>query len=355
MAKKLKLGIIGMGSIGNVHAQAFTAAGETDLLAVCDTLPARLEAASAKHHVPQTFDDYHDLLDTDVESVVVAVPNAMHHPIAVAALRAGKNVLLEKPMALNARLGAEIVAEARKAKRTLQIGMVWRQDATARQVREMARKGTFGKIYHIRAVMTRRRGIPGMGGWFTTKSISGGGPMIDLGVHWFDICMFMSGLWSPTSVSAKTYDVFGPRMKKYAYVEMWAGPPKFDGVFDVEDYSTGFIRYGKDATLSFEISWAGNSQSQTWVEILGTEAGAKILDGNEKSLVLLTEHNGKVADLTVHLPPNPPGFESQARAFVAACRGERPPAATGEEGVIVMKVLDAIYASSKANKEVPVR
>ena len=353
MSKKMKLGIIGMGAIGNVHAQAYAAVGQTDLVAVCDVVPAKLAAAKAKYNVPQAFEDYNDLLASDVEAVIVAVPNAVHHPAAVAALRAGKNVLLEKPMALNAKLGADIVAEAKKAKRVLQIGMIWRQDPAAQLVHEYVKKGVFGKVYHIRAVMTRRRGIPGLGGWFTTKAMSGGGPMIDLGVHWFDISMWMSGLWNPTSVSGKTYDVFGPRMKKYVYVDMWAGPPKFDGVFDVEDYSTGFIRFGKDATMSFEISWAGNNESQGYVEVLGTEAGVKVLE--DKPLVLLTEHNGRVADITPRLPRGPQKFEAQARTFVAACRGEAPPAAPGEQGVTVMKVLDGVFASSKANKEVAIR
>lgn len=353
MAKKLKLGIIGMGAIGNVHAAAHAAVGAAELVAVCDLLPEKLTAAKAKYNVPQTFEDYRDLLASDVEAVTVAVPNAVHHPIAVAALKAGKHVLLEKPMSVNAKLAADIVATAKNAKGILQIGMIWRQDPAAQVVREYVKKGAFGKVYHIRAVMTRRRGIPGLGGWFTTKSQSGGGPMIDLGVHWFDISMWMSGLWNPTSVSAKTYDVFGPRMRKYAYVDMWAGPPKFEGKFDVEDYSTGFVRFGNKATLSFEISWAGNNESQGWVEILGTEAGAKVLDG--RPLVLLTEQNGRVADISPKFPARAQNFESQARAFVAACRGQRPPAATGEQGVVVLKLIDAIYASSKANKEVAIR
>ena len=111
--------------------------------------------------------------------------------------------------------------------------------------------------------------LPGLGGWFTTMAESGGGPMIDLGVHWFDISMWLSGLWNPTAVSAKTYAKFGPRMKDYKYVDMWAGPPKFDGVCDVEDYSTGMIRFGNDATLGFDISWAGNAEDRMYVEILG--------------------------------------------------------------------------------------
>ena len=353
MAKKLRLGIIGMGAIGNVHAAAHAAVGQADLVAACDIVPAKLDAAKAKYDVPQTFEDYHDLLATDVESVIVSVPNAMHHPIAIAALKAGKNVLLEKPMALNAKLGAEIVAAARKAGTVLQIGMIWRQDPAAQVVHEYVKKGAFGKIYHMRAVLTRRRGIPGLGGWFTTKSQSGGGPMIDLGVHWFDISMWMSGLWKPTSVSAKTFDVFGPRMEKYVHVDMWAGPPRFDGRFDVEDYSTGIVRFGKDATMSFELSWAGNNESQGWVEILGTEAGAKVLD--DKPLVILTEHNGRVADISPKYPKGPQKFEAQAKAFVAACRRQKPPAATGEQGVTVMKLLDAVYASSKANKEVAIK
>ena len=349
---KLKIGIIGMGTIGNVHADAFQAIGQAELGAIADIDEARLATQGNRLNVARRFTDYRALLATDVDSVVVCVGNALHREVAVAALKAGKNVLLEKPMAMNAGEASDIAAAAKALGKVLQIGMVRRQDPPARLVREYVQAGVFGKIYHMRAVLIRRRGIPGLGGWFTTKAQSGGGPMIDIGVHWFDLALWMSGLWNPTNVSAKTYAKFGPRMKDYKYVSMWAGPPKFDGAFDVEDYSTGFVRFGAEATMSFEIAWAANSESDSFVEILGEKAGTRVLDG--KPLQIVTEDDKRPVNIHPQFEAKSSPFQDQARIFVAACRGEGAPAATGAEGVTVMRLIDAIYESSRANAEVKI-
>ena len=349
MAKKLKLGIIGVGAIGTVHAEAHQTVGETEITAICDVDPKKLEIAGEKFGVDNHFSDYKKLLEADVDAVAVCVGNALHRQVALDAIKAGKHVFLEKPMAMNAGEAADIVAADKKADTIVQVGMVWRFNSSAQVIRQWVEDGLLGDIYHIRAVMTRRRGIPGLGGWFTTKSASGGGPMIDLGVHWFDLSMYLTGLWNPTSVSAKTYAKFGPRMKDYTYVSMWAGPPKFDGTCDVEDYSTGFIRFADKATLSFEISWAGNSDNESFIEILGDKAGVRAFDG--KPLRFLTEHAGKVADIEPKFEEKK-NFQQQAESFVSACRGEHKPLATSEQGLTVMKLLDAIYASSQKGAEV---
>lgn len=352
MQDKLRVGIIGLGAIGNVHANAFAAIG-AEVAGICDIDESRVAATGDRLNVKGRFSRIQDLLESDVDAVVVAVGNALHREVAVAALKAGKHVLLEKPMAMNAVEAAEIVQAAKKARKVLQIGMKWRQNPAPKLVREYVEAGFFGQIYHIRAILIRRRGIPGLGGWFTTKAASGGGPMIDIGVHWFDAAMWMSGLWKPTSVSAKTYAKFGPDMKRYRYVGMWAGPPKFDGVFDVEDYSAGFVRFGKQATMTFEICWAANANEDTYVDILGDKAGVRAMDA--KPLQFLTEHGNRPADICPQYDANVNGFESQAKTFVAACRSEAPPAATGEQGVVVMKLIDAVYRSSRENREVAIQ
>jgi predicted dehydrogenase len=353
MPEKMKIGIVGMGAIGNVHADAYKATGAADIAAICDVDPVKLSSSGERLGVKTRFADYRELVGEHIDAVLVCVGNTLHREVAIAALRAGKHVFLEKPMAMNAKEAQEIASAARRARRVLQMGMVWRQNATAKVVREYVKDGLLGEIYHIRAVILRRRGIPGLGGWFTTKAQSGGGPMIDIGVHWFDLSMWLSGLWKPTRVSAMTYAKFGPRMAEYRYVGMWAGPPKLDGKFDVEDYSTGFVRFGNKATMSFEVSWAGNTDDEGFVEVIGDKGGAKVMSDG-KPVRILTEHNNRPADITPQYNVNANGFQGQAQAFAAACRGECPPAATAEEGVTVMKLIDAIYASSAANKEVEV-
>lgn len=352
MAADIKIGIIGAGAIGSVHAKAFTATGEAKLQAVCDIDAKKVERMADEYDISERFETYQDLLKSDVDAVLVCVGNALHRDVAVDACRAGKHVLLEKPMALNATQAEEILNEADKAGVTLQVGMVNRQKAEPQLLRRYVEDGMLGEIYHMRAVMIRRRGIPGLGGWFTTKALSGGGPMIDLGVHWFDLAMWLSGHWNPTHCSAKTYAKFGSAMDRYRYVGMWAGPPKLDGTFDVEDYSTGFVRFGEKATMSFEIAWAANAESESFVEILGDKGGARVFSG--KPLQIFTEHADGLADIVPQFDTKVAHFDVQAKKFLAACRGEAAPAVTGQEGLTVMKLIDAIYASSEANREVDI-
>ena len=270
----LKVGVIGVGTIGTIHSEAMQATGEAELAAFCDIDAEKLAAKASRFGVKNTFADYRDMLKSDIEAVVVGVPNYLHRQMALDALAAGKHVLLEKPMTMNAAQAADVVAAVKKSGKVLTVGMCNRQQPQSQAVREYVATGQFGKIYHMRTVLIRRRGIPGMGTWFTTKSQCGGGPMIDLGVHWFDLSMFLSGNWKPTSVSAATYAKFGPRMKDYVFVDMWAEPKKIEGVCDVEDYSTGLVRFEGGCTMVFDIVWAANAPDQQYIEIMGDKGGA---------------------------------------------------------------------------------
>ncbi len=254
---RVKVGIIGTGTMGTGHAEVLQSVPQAEIAAFCDIHAPTLADRAKRFGVMRTFADYRDLLKEDIQAVVIAVPNYLHKEISIAALEAGKHVLVEKPMAMNATEAAEMAQAAKRTGRFLTVGNCWRQNAQIRTVKEYIDSGFFGHIYHMRTVLIRRRGIPGMGGWFTTKAKSGGGPMIDLGVHWFDLAMFMSGNWKPTSVSAATYSKFGPRLRDYTFVEMWCTPDWEAGVFDVEDYSTGLVRFEGDATMVFDIVLGG--------------------------------------------------------------------------------------------------
>ncbi|MDZ4198013.1 MAG: Gfo/Idh/MocA family oxidoreductase, partial [Kiritimatiellia bacterium] len=142
-------------------------------------------------------------------------------------------------------------------------------------------------------------------------------------------------------------------MKSYKYISMWAGPPNFKGVFDVEDYATGLVRFGRKATMSFEIAWAANAEETGSIEFLGDKGGLRIFDG--KPCLLRTEHQGHLADIQLRYPDPGNSFHIQAKKFLAACRGECAPAATGREGLIAMKLIDAVYQSSQLGKEVAIR
>ncbi len=352
MNEKIKVGIIGVGTIGSVHAEAYRKLPEAQLHALCDIQPERLAEKAQKHNVQKTYATYQELLaDPEIEAVSICTPNNAHAPLAIAAFQAGKHVMLEKPMTLNANLGRQICLARDQAGKQLQMGMVWRQTPEAEVVKETVDAGRLGEIYQIRVKLIRRRGIPGLGGWFTTKALSGGGGLIDIAVHFLDLAMWTSGLWEPTRVSAKTYSKFGSPMENYRYVSMWAGPPQYDGTFDVDDYATGLVRFGEKATLVFEVAWACNAKDECYIELLGDKGGVKVGTGDTN---ILTEVDNRIADIHLTYNNERDRFAAELAKFLAAIRGEGEVAATGEEGVIVMRLLDAIYKSSALNQEVEV-
>ena len=352
MDQKVRIGIIGCGTIGSVHADAYKKVADAEIVALCDILPDRLEEKAKRHEVAKTYVDYHELLaDPEIDAVSICVPNDVHAPIAIDAFKAGKHVLLEKPMTLNADLARDIIAARDAAGKQLQMGMVWRQNPEAQAVKDIVESGRLGEIYQIRVKLIRRRGIPGLGGWFTTKARSGGGGLIDIAVHFLDLVMWMTDYWNPTRASAKVYTKFGAPMKDYHYISMWAGPPNYDGTFDVDDYAAGFIRFGSKATLSFEIAWACNAEEESYIELLGDKGGVKI--GTEKT-ILRTEVDNMIADTELFFDRERNRFASQMEKFIAAVQGKGEVAATGEQGVILMEILDAIYKSSDMDCEVEI-
>ena len=352
MSGKIKIGIIGCGTIGSVHADAYGKVKDAELVALCDILPDRLKEKAERHKVAVTYTDHRELLaNSEIDAVSVCVPNDMHAPIAIDAFKAGKHVLLEKPMTLNAELGREILKARDASGKQLQMGMVWRQTPQAEVVRDAIANGRLGEVYQIRVKLIRRRGIPGLGGWFTTKARSGGGGLIDIAVHFLDLVMWTTNYWNPTRVSARTYAKFGSPMKDYHYVSMWAGPPNYDGTFDVDDYAAGFVRFGEKATLSFEVAWACNAEDESYVEFLGDKGGVRV---GESKTVLHTEVDNMIADIDLKFQNDRDRFAAEMEKFVAAVQGRGPVAATGEEALVTMSLLDAIYKSSEMNREVEI-
>lgn len=352
MAGKVKIGVIGIGAIGSLHVDALKKVPHAEVAAICDGQPERLEAKGKQYGVSRLFADHREMLKEDLDAVIVATPNATHCPQTLDALKAGKNVLCEKPMALSAREAQKMVQAAKAAGKFIQIGMVQRLRGEAQVLKECITNGDLGRIYHTRVVLCRRRGVPGLGGWFTTKSMAGGGCLIDIGVHFFDLAMWLADTWKPQRVSASTHAEFGPRMKGYTFTRMWAGPPRYEGVCDVEDYAAGFVRFQKDCTLSFQISWAANVAQENFVEVIGTKGGVRTGQSKE-SMMLLTEHGGRIADIATQYVETD-HFLLQAQNFVGAVQGKNPPQATGEQGLAVMKLLDAIYRSARQGREVTV-
>ena len=350
----IRLGIVGAGSIGKTHAQAARRLG-LDLVCVADVNGEAAQRLAESEGIERSTDDPQQLLASpDIQAVVIGVPNRFHKDLAIAALDAGKDVLLEKPMGLNADECRAINAAADRSDRMLQMGFVRRYTAAVSAARRYIDAGRLGKIYHVEASQCRRRGIPGLGGWFTTKALAGGGALIDLGVHVIDTVLYLMGDARPVRVSGKVYANFGPRMRDYTYENMWAGPPNFEGTFDVEDAAHAFVRFENGATFTLAVTWAGNTRDDVpkGITLLGDQAGLSLGPGAD-ALRIVTEDEGHNVDIVPKLVSNN-GFEEQLKAFTHSVETRTPPHADGRSGQLVQSVIDAVYRSSELDQEVEV-
>lgn len=349
----VKIGIIGAGAIGGVHLDAVKKAGFRTL-AIADPDAGAVKRRAQEYDIPNAFNDPQKLLAMDdINAVIVAVPNKFHAPLSIAALNAGKDVLVEKPMGLNAGECRQMNEAAAKNKRVLQVGFVQRYSAVATTVKQFVGGGRLGHVYHAKANYYRRRGIPGLGGWFTTKAMSGGGPLIDLGVHVIDLVTYLMGSPKPVRVSGKVYSNFGRRMKDYLYESMWAGPPRLEGTFDVEDAAHALVRFEGGVTLEVNTTWAMNFPTGALPNVMGLfgdKGGATFqLGGSEVKIA--TEEEGHNVDIVPALRSVEP-FVLQAKEFVRNCEERTQPHASGQAGQVVQSILDAIYESSEKDREV---
>jgi predicted dehydrogenase len=252
-------------------------------------------------------------------------------------------------MGVNLAEVKRMIAVSRRVRRIAMAALCYRYRPHIQAARELVQSGALGNIYHARVKYLRRRGVPGIGNWWTTKAC-GGGALADIGVHVADAALFIAGLPMPTHASAVTYRKFGHR-KDYACLGMWGiGVP--GGPMDVEDYASGFIRFGGKMTMTVEISWAAEIQSGAGMEVLGDRGGLLILDDDSPhNLTLYTQRGNKLVEETV-ATQKVDRFHLQARHFVDCILNKRKPLSDLTTTLPVQAVLDGMYRSSESGREI---
>lgn len=342
--QRLRVAVIGLG-IGRMHIEGWRQHPHVDVVAIADTDAQRLDQVGEQFGIARRYGDAASLLANEALNVVsVCTPNKFHKELTIAALTAGCHVLCEKPMAMNAAEGREMLAAAQRAGKRLMINFSYRFSAQSQALKAQVDAGLFGDFYFGRSVWHRRRGMPGFGGWFGNKALAGGGPLIDLGVHRLDLALWLMGYPRPEWVMGNTYNpIAGP---------LAAASGKS---FDVEDLAAGFIRFDNGATLVLEASWAANIQEAELMEtrLLGTKAGLlqkNLNEGYTFSADVFLEQNGAPFDMHMHTPKEP--ARSAMHHYADAILNDRPHDAHGEQGLIVMQILDAIYASARTGAPV---
>ena len=347
--KKLNLGIIGTGWPGQMHGEAIRAGKLANVYACADVDEERRTGFARDYAAEKKYNDYHELLqDREVDAVIICLPNFLHFPAALAALEAGKHVLCEKPPTMNAAEMKVLSEEARKRNLIYFFSRQSRFTPPMRAAKAVVEEGRLGKIYHAKATFVRSRGIPvGIGHWFTEKKRSGGGALIDIGVHALDAVWYLMGTPRPVSVSAQVFRNF----------EHLVNVP----VFDVEDAAFAFIRFANDAVVQLETSWAGNLTDEIPPrKYFGTELINSTLFGTKGTvrlnpLTLFEDRNGELVTVPLNVKENEPGgFELQMRNFVESIAGESQPINNADQAVALMEMIDGIYASSHLGREVPI-
>jgi len=348
----VNVAVAGLG-MGATHLNAYARHPACTIAAICDVNTKRLAARAAEYKLDQsrcfTSTDalFRAARDLRLDAVSVTLPNTLHAPVTIHALRSGLHVLCEKPMAMNAAEAKRMIAEARKARRTLGINFSSRFNPQSRTLKDVAASGKLGDIYYAHTRWRRERGIPGLGGWFGTKKLSGGGPVIDLGVHRADLAMWLMGSPQPVTVSAITSNAIGSRLAK-----------EQGKTFDVEDFGAAFIRFDNGAALTLETSWVGyiGKQEDMVTQILGTRGGIvqyNLREGYEFEARVYSEEGGSLTDTLIR--HRFASTWSSYHDFINALLEGRPTLAPAEDGLKVQQVLDAIYRSAELGKEVQIK
>ncbi|OAS23078.1 Gfo/Idh/MocA family protein [Paenibacillus oryzisoli] len=349
---KLRVGIVGAGKIfEGSHAPAWAANPAVEIVAICDTYLPNAEEQANKLGVRRVYRDYKDMLEQEELDVVgVSTPNIYHSDISIAALERGLHVFCEKPDAVSPEEAQKMADAAKRSGKLLMVMRNNRFTPQAKFLKQYIESGAMGDIYTGRTGWIRRRGIPGRGGWFTTKALSGGGPLIDLGVHMIDVAIWMMGNPRPVAVSGAAYTKFADATVQVS-ADSRFGTTQEGGVFDVEDLATGFIRFDNGASLQIEFSWASNVEDDLkFIELRGTKAGCSL---KNSELKLMTEIEGVLCDISPRfkgeeLPPH----RKNINHFIACVRGEEVPTNTPESGVDMIRILKAIYESAQSGSEV---
>jgi predicted dehydrogenase len=352
----VRVGVIGVGWAGQQHLAAYEALEGAQVVALAGLEEPIRSALAGQYGIERHVARWEDLLELDgVDAVSVAVPTFLHAPIAIAALERGLHVLSEKPIARNESEALSMVQAARAANRVLDIGFNHRQRGDIHKLKDVIDAGRLGRPYYTKAWWLRRSGIPGLGSWFTTAELAGGGPLVDIGVHVLDYSLFLLGNPTVIAVSASTYDLLASAGFGFSLESDKTSVPGSTG-FDVEDLATVFMRLQDGGTLLVEASWAAHRTDgdEFGITLYGSKGGAELIVENyapSGSLRIFTDDDGVPAETRLTAQPGG-GHKVVVEQFLAKIRSGSWHEHDGTAAVDLARIVDACYRSAAEQREV---
>ncbi|SFS83577.1 Gfo/Idh/MocA family protein [Paenibacillus sp. BC26] len=354
--KPIRIGIIGSGGIAHAHVRQYKQLPGVEIVAVADVIPGKAKQFTESLSLTDTqaFDSHRSMLELDLDGVSICTPNVSHHATTVDALRAGKQVLLEKPMSVTLAEAVDMVQTARETDRMLTIGFQPRYDPNMKLVQDIVQSGKLGNVYYVETGGGRRRGMPG--GTFISKALAGAGAMADIGCYSLDMALNALGYPRPLTVSAFTSNHFGTNPLYHPEASK----------FEVEDFGVAMVRFENDLVLQFKISWAMHMDSLGSTIFLGTDGGLKVnphgsgnwsgvWDGKVGSMTLYHDFMGQQTSTPVPaIEHNKDLFFEKVRDFVDAIREGRPAPIPGEQIMIQQAIIDGVIRSAELRREVEI-
>jgi len=356
--KKIRIGIIGTGGIANSHINVYKNFEDVEIVAGADIIPGKAAEFFKNHDLPNalTFERHEELLELDLDGVSICTYNSTHSVCTIDALNSDKHVLLEKPMSVTLEEAVEMVKTEKKTGKILTIGFQPRYDPNMQMIKEIVKSGSLGKIYYVQTGGGRRRGIPG--GTFIQSELAGVGALADIGCYSLDMALNTLGYPKPLTVSAYSSSYFGTNPKYCNESEK----------FNVDDFSSAFIRLEGGIVLDFKVSWAMHMDTMGDTLFLGTDAGLKVKspglgspwggawDGGVGPISIFQDVVGQQSETTIPLKENggPSLFEQKVRAFVDSIKDNKTAPIPTSQILYNQAILDGIIRSSKCGHEVEI-
>ncbi len=355
--EKLKIGIVGCGGIANgKHLPAIKRNGNFEIIAFCDIIKEKAAASKEKYGTPDAriYTDYLELIkEKELTAVYVLTPNKSHAGISIAAMKAGKHVMCEKPMAKTCEDAKKMVETAKETGKILTIGYQNRYRGDSAYLKRACANGDLGEIYYSRAHAVRRRAVPTWG-VFLNEEEQGGGPLIDIGTHALDLTLWMMDNYEPVSVTGSVYRKLADQTEQGNAFGEW-DPEKFT----VEDSAFGFIKMKNGATIHLEASWALNTLDvdEAKVSLCGTKAGADMKDGLRINRVQYNKQCMEKPDLSsggvaFFEGESEKDSDIEQKVFYNAVTKGTELIVKPEQALAVTRILEAIYESGRTGKTV---